>query len=356
VSAAGRFIWGAKLRLAYFSGYARLVARRRGGAGVILRFERVRPRRAPPFQPLMSREITPQFLDRVIRALKRWKFDIVSMDEACRRAAEPSSKRRFVCLTFDGGTKDLMVSAYPVLARHAVPFTIYLPTAFPDGLGEMWWLALEAVIGRNDQIALFLDGEERRFRVTGASEKYQLYDYLHGWLRTLAPRELSIAINDLCTRYSVDLAAISRDSAMDWEDLSKLAGDPRVTIGSATVHYPVLTTIKNADAQKEIAMGRAVAQAAFHRDIRHFAYPFGGREDYDRGHVTMAAEAGFTSAVSASPGVVKRGGRARLHELPRLSWDGRERSLRVMRVMLSGMMPESEIADAEARRPAAPSS
>ena len=52
--------------------------RRTGGAGVILRFERVRPPRSARFQPLKSQEITPEFLDRTIRALKRWNFDIVS--------------------------------------------------------------------------------------------------------------------------------------------------------------------------------------------------------------------------------------------------------------------------------------
>jgi peptidoglycan/xylan/chitin deacetylase (PgdA/CDA1 family) len=328
---------GARLRLAYFSGFARLLARRKGGAGVILRFERVRPARATPFQPLKSREITPEFLDAVIRALKRWKFDIVSMDEVCRRAVAPPTKRRFVCLTFDGATKDLMTHAYPVLARHAVPFTVYVPTAFPDGLGEAWWLGLTAVVARNDQIALVIDGKEQRFSVAGTFEKYRLFDYLNGWLRTLAPPELSAAINDLCTRYSVDLAALSRDSSLDWDDISKLATDPLVTLGSATVHYPILSSLKNTEAQKEIAMGRAVAQAAFHRDVRHFAYPFGDRGSYDRKHVAMAAEAGFVSAASAKSGVVKHSGGSDMHDLPRIAWDGRQRSLRVMRALLSGM-------------------
>ena len=66
------------MELAYFSGYARLKQRQAGGAGVILRFERVRPRRADRFQPLISSEVTAKFLDRTIRALKRWKYDIVS--------------------------------------------------------------------------------------------------------------------------------------------------------------------------------------------------------------------------------------------------------------------------------------
>jgi hypothetical protein len=50
----------------------------------------------------------------------------------------------------------------------------------------------------------------------------------------------------------------------------------------------------------------------------------------------MAAEAGFVSAASAISGVVETAGRTSLHALPRVSWDGRLRSLRNMRVMLSG--------------------
>src|SRR5580692_12873063 len=147
-----------------------------------MRFERVRPRRDVRFQPLQSREITPGFLDRMIRALKRWKYDIVSMDEVCRRAVTLASPRRFVCLTFDGGYKDVMASAYPVLSRHGVPFTVYVPTAFPDGLGEAWWLALEQVIARENRVSLVMDRKEQRFNVRTTPEKNQLYDFLYSWM------------------------------------------------------------------------------------------------------------------------------------------------------------------------------
>ena len=52
----------------------------------------------------------------------------------------------------------------------------------------------------------------------------------------------------------------------------------------------------------------------------------------------MAAEAGFVSAASGISGIVEAEGRTNLHVLPRIAWNGRQRSLRVMRVMLSGMM------------------
>jgi len=328
----------ARMELAYFSGYFRLKQRQTGGAGIILRFERVRPRRAERFQPNRWREITPQFLDRVICALKRWQFDLVSMDEACRRAVTLPQPNRFACLTFDGGCKDVIASAYPVLSKHGVPFTVYLPTAFPDGLGEAWWLALEDLIAQERRISLVIDRKERRFGTGTTLEKYQTWDFLESWMRTLPPQDLTFAINDLCTRYSIDLAALSRGPSMDWEDLTTLAADPLVTIGSATVNYPVLSNLRAVDAQREITMGKAVMQTALQRDIRHFAYPFGDRDSWRREHIGMVQEAGFASAVSAIPGVVETRGYTNLHALPRVAWDGRQRSLRMMRVLLSGVM------------------
>ncbi len=248
-----------------------------------------------------------------------------------------AAPRRFVSLTFDGGYKDLIASAYPVLSQHGVPFTVYVPTAFPDGLGEAWWLALEAVIARERRLSLMMDQKERHFDIASAPEKYQLYDFLSGWMRTLAPTDLSAAIKDLCSRYSVDLAALSREASLDWDDLARLAADPLVTIGSGTVNYPVLSNLKDAAALREMTMGRAVAHTAFHRDIRHFAYPFGDRASWRRQHIAMAEEAGFTSAASAISGVVETEGRSNLYALPRISWDGRQRSLRAMRVILSGI-------------------
>ncbi len=336
MSSENLFLTNLRLELAWLSGRHWWRGRGIGGAGVVLRFERVRPRRAGRFQPLRSHEITPKFLDRTIRALKRWKFDIVSMDEVCHRAVTAPTPRRFVSLTFDGGAKDVIASAYPVLSRHGVPFTVYLPTAFPDRLGEAWWLALEAIIVPEGRISLMMDRHERHFDIEGDDEKYQLYEFLQGWMRTLPPSDLSATINDLCQRYSVNLAALSRESTMDWDDLARLGADPLVTIGSATVNYPVLSNLKDADAEREMTMGRAVAQAAFHREVRHFAFPFGDRAGFARKHVQMAEEAGFVSAASALPGVVHAEGRTNLHALPRLSWDGRQHSLRVMRVLLSG--------------------
>jgi peptidoglycan/xylan/chitin deacetylase (PgdA/CDA1 family) len=268
--------------------------------------------------------------------LKRWKYDIVSMDEVCRRAVTLASRHRFVCLTFDGGYKDVMTWAYPVLSRHRVPFTLYVPTAFPDGIGEAWWLALEQVIAKERRISLVMGREEMHFNVPTTAEKYQLYDFLSRWLRSLEPADLSAAIKDLCTRYAIDLAALSREASLDWRDLTTLSADPLMTLGGATVNFPVLSNIKDGAALREMTMGRAVVEAALQRDVKHFAYPFGDRKSWQRKHMAMAEEAGFVSAVSTIRGVIEPAGHTPLLALPRITWDGRRRSMRAMRVILSG--------------------
>jgi peptidoglycan/xylan/chitin deacetylase (PgdA/CDA1 family) len=333
LSSAVGLLTSLKLELAYFSGH---VWFKRRGAGVILRFERVRPRHSGRFQPLLSNEITPAFLDRTIRALKRWKYDIVSIDEVCRRAVTLASRRRFVCLTFDGTYKDVAASVYPVLSRHRVPFTVYVPTAFPDGIGEAWWLALERVIAQERRISLMVGRSEMHFNVPSTAEKYELYEFLSGWMRSLGPADLSAAIKDLCTRYTIDLAALSREASLDWRDLEALAADPLVTFGGATVNFSVLSNMKEAAALREMTMGKAVIEAALRRDVRHFAYPFGDRKSWQRKHMAMAEEAGFVSAVSTVPGVIEPAGHTPLLALPRMTWDGRLRSMRAMRVVLAG--------------------
>ena len=61
--------------------------------------------------------------------------------DAAERSQQAALSRRFVCLTFDGAHRDFMTFAYPVLSRHRVPFALYIPTGFVDGIGKAWWLA-----------------------------------------------------------------------------------------------------------------------------------------------------------------------------------------------------------------------
>ena len=98
------------------------------------------------------------------------------------------SPRRFVCITIDDGYRDTLQWAYPILKRYEVPFAVYIPTSFPDRLGELWWLALEAVVARNNRITLWLDGREQGFDCATVAEKRDIYDQLYAYVRSIPHR------------------------------------------------------------------------------------------------------------------------------------------------------------------------
>jgi peptidoglycan/xylan/chitin deacetylase (PgdA/CDA1 family) len=308
-----------------------------GGVGAILTLHHVRPPRLDRFQPNRLLEVTPVFLEDVVRELRRMRFDLVSLDEMHRRLSEGDLGRRFACLTFDDGYRDVLQWAYPILKQHDVPFSIYVPTSFPDRVGELWWLALEAVIGRNDDISLFIDGQEYGYDCSTIALKRQSYDHLYWWLRGLATEEeLRETIYDLCARYSVDIAAFCNDLCMGWDDLIGLAGDPLVTIGAHTVNHVMLAKTPYATALAEMDTGRTVIATALGVTPEHLCYPVGDRTSAGPREFRIAAELGFKTAVTTRPGVLYAAHRDHLTALPRISLNGEYQQLRYVRVLLSG--------------------
>src|SRR5262245_6839525 len=89
------------LEALYFSGANVLMRPFVHGVGTILTLHHVRPARPDEFQPNRLLEVTPQFLDRVMRYLRRRRLDVVSLDEMYRRLVEGDFARRFVCITID---------------------------------------------------------------------------------------------------------------------------------------------------------------------------------------------------------------------------------------------------------------
>ena len=95
MSSGNRLLAVVGRELTHFSGFARLNARWRGGAGVVLAVDRVCPVQDRRLPSLKAVGITPERLDRAIDALKRWGYDLVSMDEVCRRARQPRPERTY---------------------------------------------------------------------------------------------------------------------------------------------------------------------------------------------------------------------------------------------------------------------
>ena len=154
--------WTTALRKAALSGLhctglAALLAPLARGKGVIFTLHSVRPEPPEAFEPNGILKVTPEFLEAAIETVRKAGYDIVSLDEAARRLKMDAPARPFACFTFDDGYRDNRDFAYPVFKRHNLPFAIYVPTAYPDGKGELWWLVLEAAVRKANEIRVVLE-------------------------------------------------------------------------------------------------------------------------------------------------------------------------------------------------------
>src|SRR5262245_39219445 len=164
------------LETLYFSGAYQMLRPFVSGIGAIVTLHHVRPPRPDLFQPNRLLEVTPEFLDGVLTELRDSGVDLVSLDEMQRRLVEGDFARRFVSIPIDDGYRDTLQWAYPILRRHRAPFAVYIPTSFPDRLGELWWLVLEAVVARNDEVSVAIEGREEAFRCVSVAEKRDVFD------------------------------------------------------------------------------------------------------------------------------------------------------------------------------------
>ena len=307
------------------------------GRGAILMLHHVRPVRAGGFRPNGLLEITPGFLARALRLIRAEGYDIIPLDEVPARLADPRPGRFFVALTFDDGYRDNLDHAWPVLAKHQAPWTLFVTPGFAERTARLWWLELEEAVRALPQIAL--DLPDGRFSAPAGSdaEKQKAFDRLYWRLRKGPEAVLLSAIADLCRQAGVDPVALVERECLPLETLRALAGAPGVTIGAHTMSHPMLAKHPEEEARSEIVASKAWLEEKLGLTIRHFAYPVGDPGSAGPREFALAKEAGFASAVTTRPGHLFPEHAEHLHTLPRVSLNGLHQSEAALRSLLSGL-------------------
>jgi peptidoglycan/xylan/chitin deacetylase (PgdA/CDA1 family) len=311
------------------TGLVRHLSRARG---IVFTLHRVLPDDPADFSPNAILQVKPDFLDYAIRRVRALGFDIVDLDEAVRRLEADFDVKRFAVFTFDDAYRDNLKYALPILRRHQCPFALYVPTALVDGVGEIWWQALEDIIAAQEAIAVEVDGETDYVPAANLAEKNAAYDAVYARMRAMREPARVALIRDLAAKYDYDLGAQCRALIMDWSELRHFADEQLCTLGAHTVHHYELAKLPAEQARSEIEMSLKVLKAQFGRRPRHLSYPIGGPSSAGPREYAMARELGMRSAVTTIPGGLYRQHRETLTALPRVSLNGLFQARRYMDV------------------------
>jgi peptidoglycan/xylan/chitin deacetylase (PgdA/CDA1 family) len=317
------------------SGAHRLLEPFARGAGLIYMLHRVKPAETADFAPNAILEVTPEFLDQVIAQTRDAGLDIVTLDEAAQRLAE-SAPGRFACFTFDDGYRDNAEHALPVFQAHDAPFTVYVPTDFPDGRGEFWWVALEEAIAASDAVSVVWREGAETYECAAPQGKWAAFESIYWRLRTLPEDEARAHVRKLAADARVDMQTMCRDLVMDWDALRLFASDPLVTIGAHTAGHYAVAKLDADRAEREMRESRDRIERELGARPRHFSFPYGDPSSAGARDFAMARKLGFTTAVTTRKGMLHPGHRDHLTALPRVSLNGDFQSLDYTALYLGG--------------------
>jgi peptidoglycan/xylan/chitin deacetylase (PgdA/CDA1 family) len=326
----------AALSAAHFVGADGLLAPLTRGLGVIFMLHHVRPEPSQAFEPNRILKVSPDFLESVIAQVREAGFETIALDDVPKRLAAGYQGPPFACFTLDDGYRDNRDYAYPVFKRHHVPFTVYVPSDYADGAGDLWWLVLETVIAQAPRVSVQMDGTVRRFETRTVDEKTAAFDTIYWWLRRIPEDRARHVVGELAQSIGYDPAGLCRDLVMGWDEIRELARDPLVTIGAHTCRHMALSKLSDAEAESEIATSMARVTAELGRPCRHFSYPYGCEHSAGRREFEIAERLGVTTAVTTRKGVIWRRHARTMAALPRFSLNGDFQDPLYVKVMLSG--------------------
>ncbi len=280
----------------------------------ILIFHRVLPERDPlfPHEPDVTR------FDEAMRWIKEW-LNVLPLDEAVTRLKSGTLPARAAAITFDDGYADNLLHAVPILRRHGLPATFFISTGFVDG-GRMWNdTVIEAVRAATvpdlDTEFLGLGCLE----VATNEQKRAALGRLIPAIKHLAGERRSDAVTRIADACQ---ATLPEDLMLTTVQLRALRS-VGMGIGAHTVSHPILATMDNDDARREIAESRDFLAGMLGERIGLFAYPNGRIDsDYTDVHTRIVKSLGFDAAVTTNWGACSA--RSDLYQLPRFTpWDAR---------------------------------
>jgi colanic acid/amylovoran biosynthesis glycosyltransferase len=249
----------------------------------------------------------------------------VALDDVLRaKDGTAPLPRHSVLVTFDDAYADFAAHAWPVLRRHGVPATLFVPTAYPGHPDRaFWWDRLFAAVraGR-DAVTTPLG----RLPLRTAAERRRAYRALRDYVKTLPHDRAMALVDELAERLGAPPPATA---VLSWAELRSLAAEG-VALAAHSRTHPLLQRVPAERAAEEIAGSVADLRSEIGVEPVAFAFP-GGGVPADAGRVLE--QAGIRVAFTTASGV-NRLDRPAWLELGRINV-GRRTPLSVLRAVLA---------------------
>ena len=324
----------AVLNAAYLASRSGLMATSRG-RGAIFTLHHVRPAPDRPFAPNAHLEVTPEFLDAAIIQLRADGYEFVRLEDVPARLSS-AGERPFAVFTLDDGYHNNAQYALPVFERHGVPFTVFITRGFAERSHSLWWETLGELLPLLDRLEFdFGNGSETVDLVP--SRVFDCFDRFARFVWQHDEAEAVAAIDSLARRHGVGPLELTARLVMGRDALLRLITHPLASLGAHTVSHRAISRLADDEARVEMMQSADWLEALTGTRPTTFAFPYGMKQSVSPRDVAIAAELGFSVAVTTQPGMLTDASLGTLTGLPRISLNGHFQKRKYVAALASGI-------------------
>jgi peptidoglycan/xylan/chitin deacetylase (PgdA/CDA1 family) len=220
---------------------------------------------------------------------------VLSLTDLIAAADAGRIPTRAVAITFDDGYEDTYLHAFPVLRRHGMPATVFLTTGLMDSDLTMWNDGVGTAI--RDTACAALDGVPGcgPLPLTTTQQRLEALERTLKALKAHPPSERAEL-----TRQIGRTLGVSPDRGpgmLRWKQVEEMHAHG-IEFGAHTVNHPILTSIPEEAAAREISESKRCIEERLQVPVKHFAYPNGLASDFNETTKRLLKQAGFSTAVS----------------------------------------------------------
>jgi peptidoglycan/xylan/chitin deacetylase (PgdA/CDA1 family) len=260
-------------------------------------------------------KVSPEYLKIFLQDhMKTHEF--ISLDELYLLSkTKYSPKRPFFVMTFDDGYYDNYEYALPIFDQMKIPFTVYIANSFPDKTAFLWWYILEDIIQKNDYIEL---SDGNKFSCDTKEKKEELFLQLRSIVLKLNQENFKEEFKSLFCNYTFDYMSYNEKLCLSWNMIQEMSNNPYCTIAAHTMNHKTLNQLTDSELEFEILTGKKLLEEKTGKLVKHFAYPFGTRNEVGIREISFVKKCGFDTACYSFGGDLNRKNINNLCELPRV--------------------------------------
>ena len=215
---------------------------------------------------------TPASLERQVRHLTRFYHPVGASEVLAALAGRYTLPPRSVLVTFDDGYRDFLRLAWPILERHRVPAVLFVPSAFVDDPGRIfWWVGVWQMLTRtrHRQVALPRSGVAP---LQSQADQLRAFRAYVDWLKCLEPAARLSEVQRLAERLGV--RPEPPRAVLTWPELRRLA-EAGVTVAAHSQTHERLDQLDAAALAREVQGSQNDLVRELGTCLPLFAYPYG---------------------------------------------------------------------------------